>query len=150
MGAGQQLKRRELACHPVCVGIGGGQAHLQSRVTEFERFADLADAMGAEGIRVAGVRIAGKADSRAVHMFFRHSGFPDVLFAYRSMPAGPDPHERAWLAEEIATGALHRIMRSEQPVAKRGGVVWLHLCGQRLVGGPMASGSRPVNPESTR
>jgi hypothetical protein len=132
------------------MGTGGAQAGLQTQVSEFERFAHLADAMGAEGIRVTVVRIAGTADSRAVHMFFRDAKFAGVLFAYRSMQAVADPHERVWLAEEIATGALHRIMRSEQPIADRDGVVWLHLCGQRLVALPMASDARTVNPESTR
>jgi hypothetical protein len=132
------------------MGTGRAHAGLQTQVSEFERFADLADAMGVEGIRVTAVRIAGSADSRAVHMFFRYARFADVLFAYRSMRADADPHERVWLAEEIATGALHRIMRSEQPVADRDGVVWLHLSGQRLVAGPMASDARPVKRESTR
>ena len=103
--------------------------------------------MGVEGIRDVHVRLAGEADSRAVQMFFRHAAFPDVLFAYRSWPPSVDPHERVWLAEELATGALHRIMR-RQAVVDLDGVVWLQLLGQRLVAEPMASGSRPDKSET--
>lgn len=84
------------------------------------------------------VRVAGTPDSPVVHMFFRLESFSEVVFAYRSLPAGVDPHELLWLAEELATGALHRIMRSEPTLADPDGVIWLQLRGQLLVAGPSA------------
>lgn len=101
--------------------------------SELERFAELAGAMGAVRLRVVAVRLVERAGAQAVALFFRHEEFPDVLFAYRAMPPGADPHERVWLAEELATGGLVRIMRAARPVADVDGVVWLELRGSRLV-----------------
>jgi hypothetical protein len=99
---------------------------LERQRSEFERFQELAAAMGAE-IRVVAVRTVGKAGARAVAVFFRHDGFPDVLFAYRCMPPGTDRHERVWLAEALATGGLHTVMHRTEPNADADGVVWLRM-----------------------
>lgn len=106
---------------------------LERQLAEFERFATLADAMRAD-IRVVMVRIVGRATSRAVAVFFHHDDFPDVFFAYRPVLAtGTDPHEGVWLAEELATGGLHQMMRRGEPAADVDGVVWLRLRGSTLV-----------------
>lgn len=112
---------------------------VESQVSEFERFADLAEAMGVAGIRAVVVEVPKGADAGAIRMFFRHAEFPGVLFAYRSWPAGTDPHERVWLVKEIATGALRRVMQSEPAVADADGVVWIQLDGQCLVARPRAA-----------
>lgn len=105
---------------------------LERQRSEFERFSALADGMGAD-IRVVTARIVGRADSRTVALFFQHDEFSDVLFAYRCCPPGTEPHKPLWLAEELATGALRRIMRSGQSLADIDGVVWLRVRGSVLV-----------------
>lgn len=113
-------------------GSPGTTPALDLQLSEFERFPELADEMRAE-IRVVMVRLVGRDASRAVAVFFRHDDFPDELFAYRCLPPGTDRYERVWLGEELATGGLHRIMRSGPPVADVDGVVWLRLHGSALV-----------------
>jgi len=133
--------RRAARCSVPSVSRRSDQATavLEGQVSEFERFGELAETMGVDGIRAIVVQVAREANARAVRMFFRHDEFPGVLFAYRSWPAGTDPHECVWLAEEIATGALHRMMRSKPGVADADGVVWIQLLGQHLVARPGAS-----------
>lgn len=108
-------------------------AALQHQQSDYERFADLAEAMGVKGLRVAGTRIVGKGGSRSVALFFRHEDFPGEQFAYSGMVPEADPHERVWLAEELATGALHRLVRDGRVDRNADGVVWLRLRGSVLV-----------------
>ncbi len=113
-------------------GAGVEVGTLQSQMAEYAGFAELAEAMHA-GIGAITVRIAGTGDGRRVVVFFRQPDFPDELFGYRCMPPGADRHELVWLGEELATGALHRLMRSGTGTPDTDGVVWLRLRGSTLV-----------------
>ena len=106
---------------------------LQRQQSDFDRLQDLAETMGTTGLRVAGTRIVGKGGSRSVALFFQHEDFPGEQFAYSGMVPEADPHERVWLAEELATGALHRLMRDGRVDRNADGVVWLRLRGSALV-----------------
>ncbi|MDA8071699.1 MAG: hypothetical protein M0Z82_08880 [Actinomycetota bacterium] len=112
---------------------GPGDAALQRQQAEFEQFVGFAQAMGVKGLRVAGTRIVDTGESRSVEVLFGHDGFVGELFGYRCMAPGDDPHERVWLAEELATGALHRLMRDGRVDRDADGVVWLRLRGSVLV-----------------
>lgn len=100
----------------------------QSRV--FQDFPSLAESMGVTGLRDAEVALGGVPDCRVV-LLFSHVDFAGVRFGYRCKPPGEDRYEEVWLAEELATGALHRTMRSGAP-SDEAGTVWLRLHGQRL------------------
>lgn len=91
--------------------------------------------MGAD-IEIVVVRPVEKPHPHVV-AFFRQDDFPDVLFAYQSLPPGADRYEQIWLAEEIATGALRRMMRDGERLADADGVVWIRLHGALLVAGRM-------------
>lgn len=62
-----------------------------------------------------------------------HDDFPGELFAFRCVVPGEEPHERVWLAEELATSGLHRLMQSNRVDRDVDGVVWLQLRGWVLV-----------------
>lgn len=109
-----------------------GDADRLRQRSEFEQFPGLAEAMGVKGLRVAGTHIVGQG-SPTVALFFRLGDFPGELFAYRCMVPGEDPHEQVWLAEELATGALHRLVRDGRVDRVVDGVVWIRLRGSVLV-----------------
>jgi len=71
-------------------------------------------------------------DGERVVLYFSHSDFPDAHFGYRSKAPNEDAYEEVWLAEELATGALHRIMREAAPAPDDRGITWLYLHGQLL------------------
>ena len=110
------------------------RSHSRERqLSDFERFPELADPMGAD-IEVVVVRLVEKPHAHVV-VFFRQHDFPDVLFAYQSKPPGADRYEQIWFAEELATGALHRMMGDSDRLADSDGVIWIHLREQILVAG---------------
>ena len=84
------------------------------------------------GVRDIQVRIVGESDNRRVVVFFSHEAFPEVRFAYRCKPPGADRYELVWLQEEIATGALHRMMAYDSPEPAEDGVIWTRLYGALL------------------
>ncbi|MHB2027850.1 MAG: hypothetical protein ACYCPT_03420 [Acidimicrobiales bacterium] len=69
-------------------------------------------------------------------LFFSHKDFSNAHFGYRAKAPGEDVHEKLWLAEELATGALHRIMRDTNPAADAAGITWLRLNEQLLRADP--------------
>ena len=95
--------------------------------------------MGVKGIWAVVVEGPKGADARAIRMCFRHAEFPGVLIACRSWLAGTDPHERVWLIEEIATGALRRVTQSQPAVADADEVVWIQFDERCLVARPRAA-----------
>lgn len=104
---------------------------LDKQLAGFENFLGFAHSLGATKVRApAGVRIS--SDGQRVELFFSHADFPDASFGYRAKTPGRDPHEQLWLAEELATGALHRLMRDTAAVADSAGMTWLRLDGQEL------------------
>ena len=113
-------------------GVVGEDAGLDEQRAAFERFAELAGEMGAGKLRDARARIVDKGVRRAVALRFSHVDFPGACFAYLAKPPGEDQHEAVWLAEELATGGLHRLVRAASAPADDEGVVWLHLHGQVL------------------
>jgi hypothetical protein len=68
----------------------------------------------------------------SIVFFFSHRDFPDAHFGYRAKAPGEDDYEEVWLAEELATGALHRVMRDTAPAPDTAGITWLGLDGQLL------------------
>jgi len=70
-------------------------------------------------------------DGQRVELFSSHRDFPDARFGYRAKAPGEDDHEKLWLAEELATGGLHRIMR-DTLAADSAGITWLRLDGPLL------------------
>ncbi|MBW4078771.1 MAG: hypothetical protein HIU84_09770, partial [Acidobacteria bacterium] len=86
---------------------------LNNQLRSFENFADLAHQLGALRVLTTDARIGD--DGSSVELFFSYGEFPDARFAYRAKAPGEDVHETLWLAEELATGALHRIMRDVDP-----------------------------------
>ncbi|MGC8510985.1 MAG: hypothetical protein ACP5PB_08975 [Acidimicrobiales bacterium] len=103
---------------------------LSEQLTSFENFTDFARELGAPEVQVADVTISD--DGQRVELFFSHRDFPDARFGYRAKTPGEDVHEKLWLAEELATGALHRIMRDGTPVIDAAGITWLRLDEQLL------------------
>jgi hypothetical protein len=104
---------------------------LDEQLTSFRAFIDFAHQLGATRVQVAAdATISG--DGQRVELFFSHGDFPDARFGYRAKEPGEDDHERLWLAEELATGALHRIMHDTTPPADSAGITWLRLDGQIL------------------
>jgi hypothetical protein len=70
-----------------------------------------------------------------VAWFFSHGEFPGMRFGYWAKTPGEDGHEVLWLAEELATGALHRLIRgAAAPAPDAVGITWLRLHGQLLRG----------------
>jgi hypothetical protein len=69
----------------------------------------------------AEVIITGHSSWRRVAVLFCHQSFPGVRFGHRFTPA--DKHAPIWLMEEIETGALYRMMRT-QPPPDDAGTVW--------------------------
>jgi len=88
----------------------------EAQLEIFRRFGSLAVAMGA-AVHDCEARVTG--DGRVV-LLFAHHDFPAVRFGYRCKPPGQARLEELWLSEEIATGALHRMMRYDRPVVSAG------------------------------
>jgi hypothetical protein len=103
---------------------------LYEQLTSFETFSDFAHQLGALQVQAVDATISDV--SKKVELFFLHSDFPEARFGYRAKAPGEDVHEKLWLAEELATGALHRIMRDITPAADAAGTTWLRLDGQLL------------------
>jgi len=103
---------------------------LDEQLTSFELFVGFAHQLGAPQVQAADATISD--GGQRVELFFSHSDFPDARFGYRAKAPGEDVHEKLWLAEELATGALHRIMRDTTPPADAAGITWLRLDEQLL------------------
>lgn len=81
-------------------------------------------------MHTARVRISD--DGLKVILFFSHRDFLNARFDYRAKAPDEDDHEKLWLAEELATKALHRIMRDTTSAADPAETTWLRMHGQRL------------------
>jgi len=103
---------------------------IDEQLTSFETFIDFAHQLGAPQVQAADATIS--SDGQKVVLFFSHSDFPDTRFGYLAEAPSGDVHEVLWLAEELATGALHRIMRDPAPTADTAGITCLRLDGQLL------------------
>ena len=104
---------------------------LNEQVASYGTFIDFMHQLGATRVRaVADATISG--DGQRVELFFSHDDFPDARWGYRAKAPGEDSHEQLWLGEELATGALHRIMRETTPIADSAGITWLRMDGQLL------------------
>jgi hypothetical protein len=103
---------------------------LDEQLTSFETFIDFAHQLGALQVQAVEATISDVGQS--VELFFLHNDFADARFGYRAKAPGEDAHEELWLAEGLATGALHRIMRDITPAADAAGTTWLRLDGQLL------------------
>ena len=110
---------------------GDAQPHnLDEQLASFETFVGFAHQLGALQVHAANATLS-DGGQRVVH-FFSNSDFPDARFGYRAKSPGEDDHEELWLGEELATGALHRIMRDATPTADAAGITWLRLDEQLL------------------
>ncbi len=105
---------------------------LNEQLTCFKAFTGLAHRLGATQVRTADATLG--EDGEGVVLRFSHGRFPNVRFGYRAKPPGEDDDEELWLAEELATGALDRIMSDSPPPTDPAGVTWLRLDGQVLRG----------------
>lgn len=104
---------------------------LNAQLTSFEIFTDFAHQLGAPQVQASVATISD--DGQRVELFFSHKDFPSARFGYRAKAPGQDDHEKLWLAEELATGALHRIMRdAPPPTADATAITWLRLDEQLL------------------
>ncbi|MHB1089040.1 MAG: hypothetical protein ACYC19_09815 [Acidimicrobiales bacterium] len=103
---------------------------LNEQLKSFETFADLAHQLGALQLETTDARISD--DGQTVELYWSHRDFPHARFGYLAKPPGEDDHELLWLGEELATGALHRIMRDTTPTGDAAGITWLRLDGQLL------------------
>ena len=103
---------------------------LNEQLTSFEVFTDFAHQLGAPQVQAAVATISD--DGQRVEPFFSHEDFPNARFGYRAKAPGQDAHEKLWLGEELATGALHRIMREATPPADAAGITRLRLDEQLL------------------
>ena len=103
---------------------------LDEQLAIFETFVDLAHEMGAS--KVERTVAAFSDDGRRVELFFSHGDFSGTRFGFRAKEPDADAYEEVWLAEELATGALHRIMRDVVPLPDTTGITWLSLHGQLL------------------
>jgi hypothetical protein len=103
---------------------------LNAKLTNFENFTDFAHQLGAPQVQASVATISD--DGQRVELFFSHKDFPSARFGYRAKAPGQDDHEKLLLTEELATGALHRIMRDAPPTADATGITWLRLDEQLL------------------
>jgi len=104
---------------------------LDEQLTSFGTFIDFAHQLGATQVQVAAYATISD-DGQRVELFFSHGDFPETRFGYQAKAPSEDDHEKLWLAEELATGALHRIMHDATPAADSAGITWLRLDGQLL------------------
>jgi len=104
---------------------------LDEQLTSFGTFIDFVHQLGATRVHATADATISD-DGQRVELYFSHGDFPDARFGYRAKAPGEDAHERLWLAEGLATGALHRIMRDTNPAADSAGITWLRLNGQLL------------------
>jgi len=111
-------------------GVTPNVRTLNEQLTSFENFTDVAHQLGAPQVQAADATLSD--DGQRVELFFSHSDFPNARFGYRAKVPGEDVHERLWVAEELATGALDRIMRDIAPAADAAGITWLRLDDQLL------------------
>ena len=103
---------------------------LDEQLTGFATFVEAAHQLGVPQVQAADAT-SSDGDQQVV-LFFSHSDFPDARFAYRAKAPGEDAHEELWLLEELAVGALHRILRDDAPTCDAAGTTWLRLDGQLL------------------
>jgi hypothetical protein len=102
----------------------------EEQLTSSGTFIDFAHQLGAPQVHATDATISD--GGQKVELFFSHRDFPDARFGYHAKTPGDDVHEKLWLAEELATGALHRIMRDTTPAADAAGITWLRLDEQLL------------------
>lgn len=102
---------------------------LDEQLTSFATFVENAHQLGVPLVQ-ADATISDV--DQIVVLFFSHGDFPDARFAYRAKAPGEDAHEELWLLEELAVGALHRVMRGDAPTRDAAGTTWLRLDGQLL------------------
>jgi len=124
------LEGTDLGIPPKISEVTPNVRNLDEQLTSFETFIDFAHQLGAPQTHAVNATISDGGQN--VEFFFLHSDFPDARFGYRAKAPGEDVHEKLWLAEELATGALHRIMRDITPPADAAGTTWLRLDGQLL------------------
>ncbi len=103
---------------------------LDEQLASFEVFTDFAHSLGAPQVEAVEAIISDSGER--VELFFSHKDFPNARFGYHAKAPGEDLHEQVWLAEELATGALHGIMREPIPTADAAGITWLRLDEQLL------------------
>jgi hypothetical protein len=103
---------------------------LDDPPTGFAAFVALAHELGARQVHTAEISVSD--GNQKVVLFFSHTEFPDARFAYAAKATGEDDHEALWLAEELATGALHRVMSGSVPAPDVAGITCLRLEGQLL------------------
>ncbi len=75
------------------------------------------------GVTGTEVILTGHGPGRCVAVLFCHQDFPTARFGHRFFLEPAEGYEKIWLMEEIDTGALHRMMRS-QPAADSAGIIW--------------------------
>lgn len=105
---------------------------IDSQRGRFDDFAKTAASLGVRGLRDCETAVTATGADARVNLFFSHEDFPGVRFGYRCLEPGDDPYEEVWLCEELATGALHRMMGYDAPVPAEDGIVWTRLHGQLL------------------
>ena len=103
---------------------------VNEQLASFEVFTDYAHRLGAPQVHTPHATIS--EDGQRVELLFSHADFPSTLFGYRAKAPGEDVNETLWLAEELATGALHRIMRDTAATIDATGMTWLRLDAQLL------------------
>ena len=86
-----------------------------AQLTSFELFTVFAHQLGASKEQESVAAMSD--DGQRVEFFVTHKDFPSARCGYRANAPGHDDHAKLWLAEELATGALHRIMRKAPPTA---------------------------------
>jgi hypothetical protein len=105
---------------------------IEEQLALFERFSSPAASMGARKVRDCEAQITGEGVGRRVVLLFSHGDFPAIRFGYRCKAPGEDRYEEVSLGEELATGALHRMMSYERPVPGEDGIIWTRLHGDLL------------------
>ena len=118
------------ATPPKITNVAPSVHTLGAQLTSFEVFTDFAHQVGAPNVQASVATISD--DGQRVVLLFSHKDFPGARFDYRAKAPGQDDHEKLWLAEELATGALHRIMREDPATADATGITWLRTDGQLL------------------
>jgi hypothetical protein len=119
------------------MGHGGGgsnpdanralEAQRQSWIAELGERSELAPA-----IYDIDVTVGGEQGSFAVVVCFSHVAFSALRFAYRCEAPGADRYEIVWFREELATGALQRMMDYDSPQPAPDGLIWTQLYGALL------------------
>lgn len=103
---------------------------IEDQLKRFEELEALAACLGVIGLRDREAKVVGTGSDSRVVLFFSHDAFLQAV-SHIGAGAGRGRIRREPVSEELAAGALDRMMGCDAP-RPRNGVVWTRLRGAAL------------------